>query len=77
MLGVTSNEIKNKLGKSYSIDDVDRICEDLQSYQINVNKLPFNLDRSVKVRVTESKNDPLHPENPDDDVDKEFLDGII
>lgn len=76
MLGITPNEIKNKLGKTYGLDDVDRICEDYQAYQVNINKLPFNLDRKVKVKITESKNDPLHETNPDDEVDYDFLDAI-
>lgn len=77
MLGVTSNEIRNKLDKNYNIDDIDRICEDLQNYQISVNRLPFNLDKKVKVKVTESRNDPLHADNPDDDFDAAFLDGLL
>jgi hypothetical protein len=76
MLGVTANEIKNRLSKSYSIDDIDAICEDLRSYQVNINKLPFKLDNKTRIRVNESKKDPLHIENPDDEIDSDFLDAI-
>lgn len=74
MLGVSSNEIKNKLGESYTIDDIDEICEDLKSYALNISKLPFNVDRKVKMKVTESKNDLLVPSTGmDDEIDDSLL----
>ena len=74
MLGVSSNEIKNKLGESYTIDDIDKICEDLKSYALNISKLPFNIDRKVKMKVTESKNDLLVPSTGmDDEIDDSLL----
>ena len=53
-LGLTSADIKRKLGESYTLDDVDQVCEDLKAYQLNVSKLPFSIDRKVGVRVNES-----------------------
>lgn len=74
MLGVTSNEIKNRLSETYTIDDVDRVCEDLKTYSINIGKLPFSIDRKVKVKVTESKKDMLRPDTGmDDEVDDSLL----
>ena len=55
-LGLTSTDIKRKLGESYTLDDVDQVCEDLKAYQLNVSKLPFSVDRKVGVRVNESAN---------------------
>jgi len=74
MLGITPTEIKNKLDESYTIEDVNKVCEDLQNYELNINKLPFSLGRKAKIKVTESKNDILNPSNPDDEVDTSFLD---
>lgn len=76
MLGVSKDEIKNKLSESYSIKDIDRVCEDLQSYQLNISKLPFKLDRKVKtVQINESNkslvNDPNKP------VDDDFVDNDL
>ena len=52
MLGVNKNEIKNKLPESYTLKDIDKICESLQSYQVNIGKLPFNLRESnLQVQV--------------------------
>lgn len=70
MLGVKPSEIMGKLPDDYSIDDIDRICEDLQSYELNMNKLPFSVDRQVKVRVNKSMNESLPGKEEDDDVDE-------
>lgn len=60
MIGVTVNEIKNKLPESYSVEDVDSVCESLQNYALNISKLPFNVEKTkVRVKVQESKRDPL------------------
>lgn len=74
MLGVTVNEIKSKLPESYSVQDVDSICEDLQSYELNISKLPFSIDRKVKVKVRESRNEGLLVDKGvDDDIDESLL----
>jgi len=49
-LGVTSKDIKRKLGESYTIEDVEAVCEDLKAYQLNVSKLPFNVDKNVSIK---------------------------
>lgn len=54
ILGLTSRDIKRKLGESYTIADIDQVCEDLKSYNLNVSKLPFSVDRKVSVRVNEA-----------------------
>lgn len=73
MLGITPNEIKNRLDESYTIDDIDGICEELQSYAVNISKLPFDVKRS-RMRVTESKKEPLRiPSMYDDDIDSDLL----
>ncbi len=76
MLGVTPQEITNRLSESYTMDDVDKVCEDLQQYTLNINTLPFNVGKAnniKKVVVTESKNDRLSPINSDDIVDDNFI----
>ncbi len=78
-LGVKSVEIKNKLPEGYSFDDIDNICEELQSYKISLNKLPFDIavGKKVRVAVTESK-EPILPANRlDDEIDSslQFLAG--
>ena len=54
ILGLTAKDIKRKLGESYTIADIDQVCSDLKSYNLNVSKLPFSIDRKVSVRVNEA-----------------------
>ena len=73
-LGISSNEIKNKLPESYNIDDIDAICEDLQSYKLNMSKLPFSTMQSVKVTPKSIKTESLLPKGAEDDfVDAQLL----
>lgn len=76
MLGVNPKEIKSRLPESFSLDSVDRVCEDLKTYQLNVSKLPFSLGSKVKsVKVNESVTNPKLPNEgfEDDDVDESLL----
>lgn len=74
MIGVTANEIRSKLNEKFTIEDIDKICEDLQSYKVNISKLPFKLDRNTRVKVVESKNDNLRIDTGiDDDVDESLM----
>ena len=77
ILGVTSKDIMRKLGKTYTLDDVDQVCEDLKGYQLNVSKLPFSLDRKIGVKVNEGANkSPIatsHGNNLEDDVDDDLI----
>lgn len=75
MIGVTSQEIKNKLNEGYSFNDIDRVCENLQSYKLNISKLPFDIKRqNTKMVVTESV-EPIRPKTPeiDDEIDETLL----
>lgn len=78
-LGVSSNEIKNRLNENYTLDDVDTICEELQDYSVNISKLPFKVDKpgSMRARLREDRSkDPLKDLNSeyDDTVDDYLLD---
>lgn len=77
MFGLRLKDVKSRLPKEYDLNDIDTICESLQDYSINVNKLPFDLDnkRIKKVQLVESKNDKLKlPSYVDDTVDDSLLD---
>ena len=72
-LGVESRDIKSRLNESYSFNDIDRVCEDLQAYKLKVNALPFSVStkKDVKMVIKESK-EPILPnveDGIDDDVD--------
>ena len=74
MLSIDADLIRSKLSNDYAVEEVDAICESLQEYELNINKLPFSVDRKVKVKVSKSTNESLNP-NPelDDEVDESLL----
>lgn len=73
-IGVTANEIKNKLNENYSFRDIDKVCENLVDYKLNISKLPFNLEgpNISKIALNESLSSNKNT-NPDDIVDKNLL----
>lgn len=77
-LGISANEIINRLNESYTLDDVDNVCEQLQDYSLNISKLPFAFDKpgKAKVRMREDRSkDPLRSIDGqyDDTVDDYLL----
>jgi chromosome segregation ATPase len=74
-LGVSSSDITNRLSENYSFDDIDKVCENLKNYNINMSKLPFSTSNSIvsKVKLTESKNDLPIQKGYDDEVDDGLL----
>ena len=63
-LGIKAEEIKRRLGESYSLDDVDHVCDDVANIQLNINSLPFNVksNNNLKVKIKESY-EPIKPKN--------------
>ena len=64
MLGISKQEIKNKLSESYSFDEIDSVCEELREYKLSISKLPFrtsSLNENMKFRATPSKNESILP----------------
>lgn len=77
-LGVSTNEIKNKLPESYSFTDIDDICENLSQYKLNISKLPFGsgkaLNENIKMAVKPSQKESiLQNSYVDDNVDSDLL----
>lgn len=73
VLGLKEEEIINRLPQDYSLNDIDKICENLQTYVLNVSKMPWKLNQRVKAKITESVNDPLVQKDTDDDVDDSLM----
>lgn len=76
-LGISDEEIHNRLKESYTFDDIDQICEKLKTYNVSMSKLPFNavLNESMKIKVNPSQKPslPVINTNSDDDVDSQLL----
>lgn len=74
-LGIKKQEIVNRLSESYTFSDIDEVCEELQSYSLNMSRLPFQsvkLNEGMKVKVTPSK-PVIKNENDADGVDSQLL----
>lgn len=74
-LGVKKEEIKNKLPQSYTFSDIDKICEDLRSYKVAVNRLPFNITENTRIQPKQSTHEPILPAKSsiDDEVDSALM----
>lgn len=74
MLGISESRIKNELSESFTLDDIDKVCENLSNYNVNISKLPFRLTEDSKIKVTKSQNEHLSQYVDDaDDVDVDLL----
>lgn len=75
--GLSAEDIKSRLGASYTFADVDRVCEELREQYYHLSKLPFNVgQRKVGVVVTESAAQVKKADEPevgDDCVDDDLL----
>lgn len=80
-IGVSVDDIKNKLNENYSFKDIDTVCESLKSYKLAANALPFNLTQPTapKMKIRESKeaiNSGEFDYQVDDDIDDSFFSNI-
>lgn len=75
MLGVSINEIKNKLPNNYSFNDIDSICESLSKYKVQISKLPFDLQKdTTQLVIKESKTPSILPKSKfDDEIDEQLV----
>ena len=71
-LGISSDEIKGKLSNSYTLDDVDKVCESIQSYELTISKFPFNVDRKVQMKISSKEKSPISTDT-DDFVDDTLM----
>ena len=75
MLGVSENEIKNKLPENYSFNDIDSVCEGLKDFSLKVSKLPINIENknNIKMTIKESKEPIVPTSRLDDSIDDDLL----
>ena len=71
-LGVSVNEIRNRLNENYSFDDIDSVCDKVRSYKMNMHNLPFSLTENIQ-KVTAKENTSKRFTNPDDEIDESLL----
>lgn len=72
-LNLNENEIRNKLPKKYTFDDIDTLCEDLRQYSLNISSLPFDVSH-VKLKPKENTlTDDLAKPSDADEIDESLL----
>ena len=77
MLGISATEIKRRLKENYSFNDIDKVCEDLQQYKVNMKALPFNLsDTPIRMKINESA-PVVDPTSSDAGIDDEIDAALI
>lgn len=69
--GLEVEDIMNKLGAKYTLNDVDRVCESLQNYNLGMSKLPFKVDRQVKVQIKSKE------QGSKDIIDDDYVDDTL
>ena len=75
-IGVSTQEITNRLAESYSFEDIDKVCADLRSYNVNMSKLPFQqigLNEGVRAKISTNPKNAIVPRNEDDEIDSTLL----
>ena len=77
-LGISADDVRNRLGKSYSFKDIDRICESLSANKLAINKLPFKVSQVSEVTMTESVKPSINPLiSNDEDIIDDQLAGLV
>lgn len=74
MLGVKPAEITSRLNESYTLDDVDNVCDQILTESVGINRLPFGNTRKATVKINESKqSQKTEQSNPEDSFDLDSL----
>ena len=56
MLGVRPIDITSKLGESYTLADIDKVCDDLLESTVSISRLPFSGMNKTRAKISESVN---------------------
>ncbi len=74
MLGVRPAEIKARLTENVSIEEIDKVCDSLLTESVSINRLPYGLTASSRVKVNPGKQ-AKSTTDPDDgyEVDASLL----
>jgi hypothetical protein len=74
MLGVKPSEITSRLNESYTLADVDAVCDQILDSTVNFSRLPFGVRTRTSARISESISKPVKT-NPEYgyDIDDSLL----
>ena len=74
-LGISASDVKTRLTEPYSFEQIDSVCESLRGYNLNISRLPFQLNNIKEVSMKENLQQRAIT-NPDDVVDSSILEFI-
>lgn len=78
MLGVRPSDITSRLAESYSLSDIDKVCDEMLTESVGIGRLPTALIRGSRVSMKESTKKPVEKQatvNPENgyDIDDSLL----
>jgi archaellum component FlaC len=76
MLGVQPSEITSRLNESYTLKDVDAVCDKILESTVNFGRLPFGGRAKTSARIAESVSRPKNSYEEDDLSDLYELAGL-
>ena len=68
LLGVAPSEITSRLNESYTLKDVDAVCEQILDSTVHFSRLPFGGRTKTSARIAESVSRPIKNNYDDDDL---------
>jgi hypothetical protein len=68
MLGVAPSEITSRLNESYTLKDVDAVCDQILDSTVNFSRLPFGGRTKTSARIAESISSPRKNTYDEDDL---------
>ena len=76
MLGVAPSEITSRLNESYTLKDVDAVCDQIMDTTVQFSRLPFSGRTKTSARIAESISRPSNKYEEDDLSDLYELAGL-
>jgi predicted RNase H-like nuclease (RuvC/YqgF family) len=76
MLGIQPSEIMSRLNESYTLADVDAVCNQIMDSTVNFSRLPFSGRTKASARIAESVSRPAKKYEEDDLSDLYELAGL-
>lgn len=66
MLGVRASDITSQLNESFTVADINTVCDKILNESVPTTKLPFNVNVGSKVKINESKARTAQRSNPEE-----------
>jgi len=75
--GIDKSELKTNLKESYTLNDVDSLCEELAEKKSKLNKLPFVINENTNISFKKSSNEYIMNESLANNSDDYVSDSLL